>query len=208
MKLIAHRGFWLQSEEKNSMKAFSRALEAGFGIETDFRDLNGELVLSHDPPHEGAVSATAFFELVHSFPKGLIAVNVKADGLQSTLVAAVSGLPMDRVFVFDMSVPDTLGYFESSTPVFVRASEYENPCPALLSKASGVWLDAFHGDWFTRRTIEAYRTLGLSVCIVSPELHQRKHDALWGKLKEWGFAADPAIFLCTDFPDQAEAFFL
>ena len=37
MKIIAHRGYWLIDDEKNTELAFERALRANFGIETDLR---------------------------------------------------------------------------------------------------------------------------------------------------------------------------
>ena len=46
MKIIAHRGFWIKDSEKNTVKAFERALENGFGIETDLRDYNQKIVAS------------------------------------------------------------------------------------------------------------------------------------------------------------------
>jgi glycerophosphoryl diester phosphodiesterase len=52
MKIIAHRGMWFNKHEQNTLVAFERALENGFGIETDFRDFNGSLVISHDLPLE------------------------------------------------------------------------------------------------------------------------------------------------------------
>ena len=60
-RVIAHRGFWLRPDEKNTPTAFARALSEGFGIETDFRDLGGDLVISHHPPQVGALLAKEFF---------------------------------------------------------------------------------------------------------------------------------------------------
>jgi len=207
MKIIAHRGFWRQPHEKNTPEAFHRALVAGYGIETDFRDLDGELVVSHDMPRRGAAPAEAFFAGLRDHPEGVIAINVKADGLQALLAQATRGVPRERLFVFDMSVPDTLRHFQGDLPVFVRASEYEHPQATLLARAAGVWLDAFHAEWYGRETVDSYRRLGLKVCIVSPELHRRPHEALWARLKAWGLAADAAVHLCTDLPDLAEAYF-
>ena len=68
MQLIAHRGFWLDPKEKNTEIAFSRALSHGFGIETDFRDLNGQLVISHDIPVIGAMSANQLIALYKACP--------------------------------------------------------------------------------------------------------------------------------------------
>ena len=35
--ILSHRGYWLQTEEKNSRKAFERSFFMGFGTETDIR---------------------------------------------------------------------------------------------------------------------------------------------------------------------------
>ena len=35
MKIIAHRGFWVDREDQNSLDAFKKALDMGFGIEID-----------------------------------------------------------------------------------------------------------------------------------------------------------------------------
>lgn len=35
MKIIAHRGFWKTESEKNTMKAIQRAIDSGYGFETD-----------------------------------------------------------------------------------------------------------------------------------------------------------------------------
>jgi len=142
-----------------------------------------------------------------SYPKAPLALNVKADGLQKLLVDAMRELSSDRLFAFDMSVPDMLKYLDTPMPVYARASEYENPPALVLARVHGVWLDAFRGDWFTRHTVLAYRELGLQVCLVSPELHQRPHLGLWAQLKAWGCAGDDGIQLCTDFPDDAKAYF-
>ena len=38
MRILAHRGFWNSKEERNSIVAFEKAFQNGFGIETDIRD--------------------------------------------------------------------------------------------------------------------------------------------------------------------------
>ncbi|MDR1148515.1 MAG: hypothetical protein LBK66_07780 [Spirochaetaceae bacterium] len=55
MNIIGHRGFWITESEQNTEAAFRRALENGFGIETDFRDCGGNLVISHDPALGGSL---------------------------------------------------------------------------------------------------------------------------------------------------------
>ena len=48
MEIVAHRGCWYSEEEKNTKEALIRAFEKRFGIETDIRDRNGQLVISHN----------------------------------------------------------------------------------------------------------------------------------------------------------------
>ena len=47
--ILAHRGLWQNVAAKNSISSIKLALVNGFGLETDIRDLDGELVISHDP---------------------------------------------------------------------------------------------------------------------------------------------------------------
>ena len=63
MRILAHRGYWKKPEEKNSKTAFLRALEFGFGIETDLRDSGGQVVVSHDMPRGGEMTLEQFCEL-------------------------------------------------------------------------------------------------------------------------------------------------
>ena len=62
MKIIGHRGYWLQETEKNSEVAFYRSLQNGFGIETDIRDYCGKIVISHDIAKAGSILFGKFLE--------------------------------------------------------------------------------------------------------------------------------------------------
>lgn len=203
MKVLAHRGWWREPAEKNSEAAFRRAFDAGFGVETDVRDRAGTLVISHDPPTGREVTLASFLALLAGRDLPL-AVNVKADGLAAPLRDALAAAGVRDAFVFDMSVPDTLPYLAAGPPVYARLSEYE-PEGALLERAAGVWLDAFHGPWWGPALVESLLARGKRVCVVSPELHGRPHDAVWRSLERW--AAHPGLALCTDHPEQARAFF-
>ena len=45
IEILAHRGFWKREGEKNTKVAFERAFDNGFGIETDLRDVKGEIIV-------------------------------------------------------------------------------------------------------------------------------------------------------------------
>lgn len=207
IKIIAHRGMWNQSSEKNTMTAFERALNHGFGIETDFRDFNGELVISHDIPSKNAIPANAFFELCeHYAVDAPHALNVKSDGLQFLLSDYLRLWLSSQYFLFDMAVPDMLGYLKMHLNTYARISEYE-PYQDFDGKVSGVWLDAFKSDWFRGSELSLICPPSKPVAIVSPELHGRNtYLDLWSWIKDVD-TSQAQIFLCTDLPQQARDFF-
>lgn len=207
--VLAHRGWWFSDDEKNSFLSLQRALEAGFGVETDLREQNGRLVISHDPPKEEALDAEAFFELYVALRvPGRLALNIKADGLQKPLLemAARTCIPMENVYVFDMSVPDALGYFSSGFPAYTRISDYEESS-SFLARSAGVWVDNFVGDF--PQVAEAARLVreGYRACIVSPELHGRSPWATWAEIAEMGLHRNPLFEICTDMPKKAYELF-
>lgn len=208
MIILSHRGYWQDSAEKNLEVAFERSFSLGFGTETDVRDLGGELVISHDMPQSGCLTVARFFELYRSYQKPLpLAINIKADGLQAPLAGLIQRYGIEHYFVFDMSVPDTLGYWKRGLTYFTRHSEYE-PQPPLYEGASGVWMDEFNGHWVNQAALEKHLACGKTVCIVSPDLHRRPYEAEWTDYRGMESRLDgPELMLCTDHPEQARAFF-
>ncbi|CBS91470.1 hypothetical protein [Azospirillum lipoferum] len=217
--ILAHRGFWTEPAEKNSREALERAFREGFGIETDIRDRNGALVVSHDPPAgDGLMSFDELLELYgRHAPRadgqgaggraGTLALNIKADGLQGPLLDALARHGVDDWFVFDMAVPDGILYLRRGAVAYTRQSEYERE-PSFYERAAGVWLDAFESDWIDAAAIERHLAAGKRVALVSPELHGRPHAAAWESWKAVATRAEPGMLaLCTDFPDKAREFF-
>jgi len=208
--ILAHRGVWTRPEERNTLAALTAALEAGYGIETDLRDLDGALVVAHDPARRAvAIPADRLFEVCAARPDhGLLALNIKADGLRPMLDAMLTahGIDRGRVFVFDMSVPDTLPFLSAAMPVYVRFSEYEDPAP-LLDRAAGVWVDDFAGVTDPVAACQRFLAAGRRVALVSPELHGRAPEALWRRIQAACLHHDPGFALCTDIPDRARAIF-
>jgi len=204
MQILSHRGYWLEPAQKNTPPAFERSFSLGFGTETDVRDLNGQLVISHDPPQLGALSLQAFLSIYGQ--SGLpLAINIKADGLAQALKAALEAARVSNFFVFDMSVPDMRPYRDLGMPYFTRLSEVE-PSPAFLDDAMGIWLDSFSDTWFDANVLEHWLGAGKQVCVVSPELHRRDHEATWALL--YPFRQHKQLMLCTDLPEQARDYFM
>lgn len=200
MRIISHRGWWLSPEEKNTMAAFERSFANGYGTETDVRDLDGQLVISHDMPRaQAALPLQPVLELAqrHRVP---LAINIKSDGLAAALRKQLDAFPAIDWFVFDMSVPDMRGHLAAGNPTYTRCSDVE-PTPAYLSGAAGVWLDALDAPWLDAQEIARVLAWGKPVCLVSPELHRRDPLALWDELRS--LPDTSLLTLCTDLPDQA-----
>ena len=207
MKIISHRGYWQDASEKNSIAAFHRSFALGFGTETDVRDCAGQLVISHDMPTGNELSFDAFLQLADNYksPSRLtLALNIKSDGLVDPLNEAGARYSGLDCFVFDMSIPDSRAYLESSLPVFMRMSEVEKTA-SWGDLADGIWLDCFEDIWFDSTVITALLDDGKSVCLVSPELHGREPDTLWRDLIS--LKSHSELILCTDFPEAAWEYF-
>ena len=111
MEIIAHRGYWKSIEEKNTIKAMNNAFVERLGVETDFRDRDEKLKVSHNMSLESCLDAEEFFKLYKNSPFTL-ALNIKADGIQIPLKKLILQYNIKKYFCFDMSVPDTLGYIK------------------------------------------------------------------------------------------------
>jgi glycerophosphoryl diester phosphodiesterase len=210
--ILAHRGWWLTKGEQNSMEGFRRAIASGYGIETDIRDHNGRLVVSHDPPNDSSIPIERLIELCkRDAPRVTLALNIKADGLASPLAELLRRLNWDGYFVFDMSVPDTLPYLAKDMPVFTRRSEFELGSP-MDDRSAGLWLDSFETPFVPPTLLLTALSGKHDIAIVSPELHGRPHLAAWQAwrdvLRARGNSSGQRVHLCTDFPKDAEAFFV
>lgn len=203
MRILSHRGYWLEADEENALAAFERTLSLGFGTETDVRDRLGELVVSHDPASPEAMPWGRLLDMFDGRNCPL-AVNVKADGLAPLLAQSFAGRQIDW-FAFDMSGPETFRYAKAGLPFFTRHSDIEER-PVCYAEAKGVWLDGFGSDWHDNDTILRHLDAGKSVCVVSSELHGRPYQALWGRLAAVQDRTG-RVMLCTDHPEQAREYF-
>jgi hypothetical protein len=214
MQIISHRGYWKAPEEKNSALAFERSFALGFGTETDFRNDQGNLIIAHDPPkssyeHPGGIlPAEICFRLLAQHDCQLpLAINIKADGLQESILALLQKYPIENYFLFDMSVPDAVRSLRAGLRCFTRHSDLE-PEPAFYALAHGVWMDSFEKNWITVESIRGHLLAEKAVCLVSPELHSRDYLSYWGMLRESiDLLRHPRLMLCTDLPEDAVAFF-
>ena len=215
IEIIAHRGFWFDKFEKNSLKAFNLAIKKGFGIETDLRDLDGKFVISHDPPikTKEIIEFKNFLNIFKAKNKNLVlAINIKSDGIAKNIYDICLSEEISNFFIFDMSIPDLI--YENQLGcknLFLRLSEYEDPS-LIPTEAEGLWVDFFRGK--LPKDIKLLESLNKysKIAFVSPELHGHSvqlAEEFWLELNSFvkNNFKDKRIFLCTDYPQQAFAFF-
>lgn len=208
MIILSHRGYWKNASEKNSRVAFERSFSLDFGIETDIRDFNSELVISHDIADQHCMKLSELLDIREKYNNTLpLALNIKADGLQYKLNLLLEEYNIKNYFVFDMSMPETLQYLKHNIVFFTRESEYEK-FPILYYEASGVWLDEFKEHWINEQTIKEHLNNNKQICIVSPELHKIEHRDRWQYYKKMEKTLMVKnLMICTDFPEEAKEFF-
>ena len=203
MNILCHRGYWKVPAEKNTKTAFKRGYDLGLGTETDLRDCQGELVISHDPPEKDAMTFNAFLEMTPR--SAFLALNVKSDGLANRAIEILKHHRHESFVFFDMSIPDMRSYLRIGAPVAVRLSECEPWVDMLFASAPYIWLDAFEGDWYDHAYLTKLLETQKQILIVSSELHGRSPDAQWALLDS--FSQSDKLTLCTDFPEAALARF-
>lgn len=205
MNIISHRGYWKNSEEKNSPVAFKRSFDLGIGTETDLRDRNGRIAIAHDVTDAAEMYLEDLLELMdgRNLP---LALNIKADGLAKYVKDILSKYQHDNYFTFDMSVPDMLSHVHMGLKVFTGLSDVIST-PVLIEKARGIWLDSFQSDWFDHQLVDGLLDSGHSVCVVSAELHKRNNRKQWQTLKGVRNLNSDILLLCTDHPVEAQQFF-
>ena len=208
MIILSHRGYWKSEDEKNKTIAFERSFSLGFGTETDIRDYNGNLVISHDIADETSLQVEDFFKIYNKYNNKLpLALNIKSDGLQIKLKELLEKYKITNYFVFDMSVPDGLQYLKYKLKSFTRESEYETVA-SFYEESYGVWIDEFKGHWINKNTILKHIKNYKKLCIVSPDLHKREYALEW---KDYKIIEKELniydLMICTDYPEKAKEFF-
>ena len=92
LDILAHRGVWTEPSERNTLAAFERAFAHGSGAAgSTFATSTATLVVSHDPPVHGALPLADVVDAYRAAGQpGRLALNIKADGLQALVAAALA----------------------------------------------------------------------------------------------------------------------
>jgi glycerophosphoryl diester phosphodiesterase len=220
--ILAHRANLAgpRPGEENSLEACARALEAGFGLETDLRrDAAGEFYISHDAVvRTEANSLAQCAKLFVRHPNAELAINVKELGYERALVELMNaGRLGKRAFYFDFELLEPKSPGEAQRKIKAlpgaetvrlasRLSDRGETLEQCLSiPAEVVWADEFDRLWLTAREAEAVRSAGRRLFVISPELHgfdAAARKRRWRDFKDWGVDG-----VCTDYAREAREFF-
>ena len=146
--LLAHRGVHSSSYPANSLQALELALVKGYGIETDLRLVDQEIVIMHDY-FDKPLPLSLLLELWEKTSNQELALNIKTDGLAPLLSEIFSKYQeRDDFFFFDMSTPEEVIYEKYQLPIAYRISERE-PFSRFKSQPKRIWLDSFSPElWY------------------------------------------------------------
>lgn len=145
-------------------------IDPRFGIEIDVRDINNELVVSHDPPNDKSPKLKDFFEVQKN---QLFAINIKSVEIEKQLKEIISYYKIKNYFTFDWPIPSLFKAINSNLITAFRLSEYEN---YIYKNCDWVWIDSFHSIWYSTEQIKSLKKHGFKIALVSPELHKRYSD--------------------------------
>lgn len=171
-----------------------------FGIEVDIRSQGEDLVIHHDP----FVVGERFEDWLEAYAHATLILNVKEEGLEARVLAAVAAVGLEDFFFLDQSFPFLIRTAATGERrCAVRVSEYEtiHTALALAGKIDWVWVDCFTEFPLSGADAETLRAAGFRLCLVSPELQGRAESEiadLRRLLDERGIRAEA---VCTKAPE-------
>lgn len=209
-----------RSVAENSLAACTKALQLGFGLETDLRrDVAGQFYISHDAhPRTAENSLEGYSKLFSEHPEAELAINVKELGYEGALIELMSSGRLGKsCFYFDFELlqlkhPGSAQRRIRSLPggnqtrLASRLSDHnENMAQCLSIPGEVVWADEFDSLWLSEQVVKSVKEAGRLFYVISPEIHgfdlqtTRKR---WQDFKSWHIDG-----ICTDYALEAKEFF-
>lgn len=181
--------------------ALLKKTPSNFGVEIDIRSNGKSLILHHDPFEQGELLE----DWIRSYHHGTLILNVKEEGLESSVLKLMNQYKINNFFFLDQSFP-----FLRKTAVMgesrcaVRVSEYENieTVLSLSGMVDWVWVDCFTSFPLDKEEANQLKKSGFKLCIVSPELQGREKrsqvEEFRRQIEQLGIKGDA---VCTKYSD-------
>ena len=149
-----------------------------YGVEFDLHSYLDDLVVHHDP----FVDATKFDMWLDYYKHSYMFANVKEEGIEETVIKKINNRGIKNYLLFDLSFPSIIKLSNNGfTKIALRVSKYEdiNNAFKLIGKIDWIWLDMFEDIIpISINDFNKLQSLGMKICIVSPELHGRNNFSL------------------------------
>lgn len=186
MMFISHRVNYLDAT------IAAEIFSAADGIEFDIRDSGGRILVQHDPFKDGQDFKNF---LNFCVPNKIYIVNVKSEGIEQMAIDLMEAHGLTNFFLLDCSIPMMvrLGR-QGEKRMAIRYSEYESleTVRTMAPFVSWVWVDTFTSLPLTKAIADEIHSLGLRICLVSPELQGQQEKVVVYKdtLKTQGLSVD------------------
>lgn len=170
-----------------------------FGVEIDLRSNKKNIYLHHNPFLKG-VPLTNW---VKHYDHKLIVLNVKEEGLESNIIKILKKNKIKNYFFHDQTF-STLLKNKRKTKVSIRTSEYEDLKKKnyLFRYIKWLWVDHFNKFELNKQLYNLLKKQKVKICIVSPELINKKYIKKIILLKKILKAKNYIIdAVCTKKPD-------
>ena len=145
------------------------------GIEFDLRDHSGNIILQHDP----FIKGEDFESFLKQYNHGTLILNIKSERIEFRVLELIKKYNIKNYFFLDSSFPmiDQLIKLGEDN-ISIRFSEYEclNTALDLKNKIKWLWGDCFNFFPINNLNYPKIKENGLKICLVSPELHNRKNE--------------------------------
>ena len=175
-----------------------RRLNNNYGVEIDLRSKNKSIYLHHDPYIKGEL----FSKWIKYYNHKLLVLNVKEEGLENQILKILKKNKIKNFFFHDQTFSTILKNMHH-TNVSIRFSEYEDlkKINILFNKIKWLWVDNFTEISLRKKFYDFLKKKKVKICIVSPELVQKKRikeiNKIILKLKKNNFKIDA---VCTKKP--------
>jgi|TARA_B100001971_G_C18256802_1_gene582857 hypothetical protein len=147
------------------------------GIETDIRDFNKELVLSHDPYK----NSEKFKKFIKFTKRRLIFLNIKSYGIINDILKIIKN--KKNIYFLDLTFSE-IDYLISkklSNKIILRFSAYEkfDLKKKYFKKIDWIWYDFFKNKYISKKEYLYLNKFKKKICLVSPELlNKSKQDVI------------------------------
>ena len=153
-----------------------------YGVEIDLRDYKKKIILSHNPFKSG----DSFYEFLKKYDHKFLILNVKSEGIESSILKILKKFKIKNYFFLDCSFPALMNLVKiGNKNIALRISDYESFKTLNYMKylVKWVWIDCFKSIPLNEKSYKLIKKYKYKICLVSPELHGRKiHNDKFFKL--------------------------